>query len=133
MRPRLRWTETELRAHDDDTYVVWRIACLILLGALRKNATILFVKKVGPTKVALNYAIDGALVDEVPPPAKVHQSLVMLMMTFCGPLAAEAGARGEFDVIRDDGTLIVAHAICGSNEWGLTMTIRLGAPPRVLN
>jgi hypothetical protein len=133
MRPRLRWTETELRAHDEDTSVVWRLACTIVLGALRKNATIIFVKKTAAAKLAVLYAIDGSLVEEMAPPAQHHVALVVQMMTLCGPLDVQPGARGEFDIVRDDRTLLVAHAICGANEWGLTATLRLGPPPRVLN
>jgi len=133
MRPRLRWTETELRAHDEGTYVVWKLATTIMLGALRKNVTILFVKMTSPTKLAVLYAIDGALVEEMTPPARLHVPLAVQMVTLCGPLDVRPGARGEFDLIRDDGTLLVAHVICGANAWGLTATIRLAAPPRVLN
>jgi hypothetical protein len=133
MKPRLRWTEIELRAHDDDTYVPWRLACTIVLGALEKSATIIFVKKVSATKLAVLYAVDGALVTYTTPPAELHVALCALMTTLCGPIELEPGARGEFDLIRDDGTLVVAHAVCGANEWGPTVTIRLAAPPRVLN
>jgi len=133
MTPRLRWTESELRIHDEQTYVVWRLVCMIVLGALHENATIIFVKKTSPRKLAVFFAIDGALVEQMAPPAAVHLALAAQMMTLCGPLDVRPGARGEFDLIRDDGTLLVAHAVCGSNEWGLTATIRLGAPPRVLN
>ena len=86
-----------------------------------------------PTKLAVLYALDGALVEEMAPPAKLHLPLVVRMMTLCGPLDVRPGARGEFDLIRDDGTLVVAHLICGTNAWGLTATIRLAPPPRVLN
>jgi hypothetical protein len=133
MRPRLRWTEAELRAHDEQTYDVWRLVCLIVLGALRENATIVFVKKTSATKLAVLFAIDGALVEQMTPPTELHPALALLMMTLCGPIEVQPGTRGEFDLVRDDGTLFVVHAICGVNEWGLTATLRLGPPPRVLN
>jgi hypothetical protein len=131
--PRLRWTEAELRVRDERTYAGWRLVCLIVLNALKKNATIIFVKKTSPTKLAVLYAVDGRLVEEMLPPARLHLGLVALTMTLCGPLDVQAGARGELEIIREDGTLLLGHAICGSNEWGLTATIRLGPPPRVLN
>ena len=133
MRPRLRWTETELRAHDEGTYVVWRLASTIVVGALHDNATIVFVKKASATKLVVHYAIEGSLVEAMAPPANLHVALVVQLMTLCGPLEVDPGARSEFDLIREDGTLLVAHAICGSNEWGLTATLRLAPPPRVLS
>jgi hypothetical protein len=129
----MRWTEAELRAHDEASYDVWRLVCLIVLGALRENATIVFVKKISPTKLAVLFAIDGALVEQMTPPVELHPGLAVLMMTLCGPIPVQPGARGELDIIRDDGTLVVVHALCGANAWGLTATLRLGPPPRVLN
>ncbi len=133
MTRRLRWTETELRANDAETYVVWQLARMIVLGALRENASIIFVKKTSPTKLAIFFAVDGVLLEQMTPPVEVHMALASQMMLLCGPLQIRTGTRGEFELIRDDGGLLVAHAVCGDNEWGLTVTIRLAPPPRVLN
>ncbi len=133
--PRLRWTHAELVAEQRKAggYVVWKVGCLVMSLALAKHASIVFVKKISPTKLVVQCAIDGVLVDQMTPPAKLCNSLVSQMMTLGGPIDVEPGARAEIELVREDGTLLVCHALTSSNEWGLTLTMRLTSPPRMLN
>ena len=129
----LRWREEELRHQRRDGWVVWLLACMVVVNAIRKKATVIFVKKISPTKLVVLYAIDGAMQEEMTPPAKLGNALVAQMMTLGGPLDVMPGARAQFEVVRNDGVVLTGHLNVGENEFGLTGSLRFTTPPRVLN